>query len=143
MPIDWIHGLAGGALIGLAASLMRHGTGLTAGISGISYSLLLPGDGSRAWRALFIGALALGGVLAAALTGGFERVDAAELGGPGLLAVAGLIVGVGTALGNGCTRGHGVCGISRLSPRSLAATAVFMGIGVATATLLRPWIVAP
>ena len=141
MPTDWLFGLAGGALIGLAASLLRHGTGLTAGISGISYSMLLPDDGSRAWRALFIVGLALGGTLAAALIGGFERVDAGQLGGFGLLATAGLIVGVGTALGNGCTSGHGICGISRLSPRSLVATAVFVAPGLVTASLLRPWLV--
>ena len=143
MPTDWILGLAGGALIGLSASLLRHGTGLTAGLSGISYSLLLPADGTRAWRALFIGGLVLGGMLAAALIGGFERVDAGQLGGFGMLAAAGLIVGIGTALGNGCTSGHGVCGVSRLSPRSLVATVVFLAVGLVTASLLRPWIVTP
>lgn len=143
MLADWILGLAGGALIGAAAALLRHGTGLTAGISGISYALLLPADGARAWRALFIGGLCAGGLLAAALLGGFQRISADALGGVGLLAVAGVLVGVGTAIGNGCTSGHGVCGISRWSPRSLLATALFMSFGMLTASLLRPWLIAP
>ncbi len=140
MPMDWINGLIGGALIGLAATLMRHGTGLTAGISGITYAALLPADGTRLWRVLFLAGLCAGGLMAEAALGGFDRVAADELGGTTLVLVAGLLVGIGTALGNGCTSGHGVCGISRLSPRSLAATGVFMLTGMATATLLRPWV---
>lgn len=141
MAQDWLMGLAGGALIGLAAALLRFGAGLVAGISGITYAAVLPADGQRGWRLAFLAGLCAGGIGAAAAIGGFATVPAEALGGTALVAAAGLLVGVGTALGNGCTSGHGVCGISRLSPRSIVATAVFMAFGVASATLLRPLLV--
>lgn len=141
VPTDWINGLLGGGLIGAAALLLFAGSGRIAGISGITYSALVGGDGGRAWRWRFLLGLAAGGWLAAWLGGGFAHVPAEALGGIGLLAVAGLIVGFGTALGNGCTSGHGVCGVSRWSPRSIAATVAFMAVGLLVATGLRPLLV--
>ncbi|MDP5102651.1 MAG: YeeE/YedE thiosulfate transporter family protein, partial [Erythrobacter sp.] len=125
-----VAGLAGGVLIGLAAALMLLGAGRIAGVSGIaarafgiaSSSMPRPG----AWA--FIIGLPLGALIVARLTGGVEASFAAPLH----LVIAGLIVGVGTRLGSGCTSGHGVCGMSRLSQRSLVATATFMITGFAT-----------
>ena len=132
--------LAGGALIGLAASLLLLAAGRIAGISGITGGVLFPVRGDVRWRALFlIGLLSAG--LAAALfapesIGSSPRSFAT-------LAVAGLLVGVGTRLGNGCTSGHGVCGISRLAPRSIAATVVFMFTGMLAVIVSRSLGVAP
>ena len=127
--------LLGGALIGLAAALLLLLTGRIAGISGIVGGLLPPAAQDAAWRAVFV----LGLVLGPLVVGG--------LGGPGLrvrhvaslpvLVVAGLLVGVGTRLGSGCTSGHGVCGLARRSQRSLVATGIFMGAGMLTATLVH------
>ena len=129
IPSDWIRALAGGALIGVSASLMLAFNGRVTGISGIVGGLVHPTPGDMAWRALFVAGLLVGGVVAAlalpgALGGASVSVATAS--------VAGLLVGVGTRLGNGCTSGHGVCGISRLSPRSLAATLTFIATGAAT-----------
>lgn len=139
MNIDWnaftpLAALAGGALIGLAAGLFVLLTGRIAGISGVLGGLLRPVKGDVAWRAAFIGGL-VGAPLVYALVAAVPapRIDA----GWGLLVLAGLIVGVGTRYGSGCTSGHGVCGLSRLSPRSLAATLAFMGAGFATVFVLR------
>jgi uncharacterized protein len=126
--------LIGGVLIGLASSLLLLASGRVAGISGIFGGLLLGKPGDRAWRTAF-----LFGLLAAGLS--FAWLQPGALGasprGLGALAVAGLLVGVGTRLGNGCTSGHGVCGISRGSRRSLLATLTFVGTGILTATLVR------
>lgn len=125
--------LAGGALIGLAASLLLIASGRIAGISGIVGGLLVPKVGDRAWRLLFvIGLLGAGLAMAALMPGAMTTPRSL-----GWIALAGVLVGVGTRLGNGCTSGHGVCGISRLAPRSLVATMTFMATGVAAATLLR------
>jgi len=126
--------LAGGALIGLAASLLLLAVGRVAGISGMIGGLLLPARGEVAWRACFLAGLLAVGVLAGALAP--ERVGISH-GSLGTLALAGLLVGVGTRLGNGCTSGHGVCGVSRLSPRSILATLTFVASGVATVALVR------
>ncbi len=129
IPVDWIRALQGGALIGLSASLMLAFNGRVTGISGIVGGLLLPKPGDIAWRALFVAGLLLGGVIALGVSpAAFSRGVAA----PGVVALAGLLVGFGTRVGNGCTSGHGVCGISRLSPRSLAATVTFIAAGAVT-----------
>lgn len=127
--------LAGGALIGLSAALFLLLTGRIAGISGVVGGLLVPRAGDLGWRVAFVGGLLLAGVGAVALA-------PAALGAPLprasiFVVVAGLLVGFGTRLGNGCTSGHGVCGVSRGSPRSLAAVLTFMTTGILTATLLR------
>lgn len=139
MSIDWPNftpwsALTGGLLIGLAAALLLLMLGRIAGISGIVAGLLLPQRGEWPWRLAFtVGLLLAPWVwqLAAAL----PSVHIST--GQGQLIIAGLLVGVGTRMGSGCTSGHAVCGLSRLSPRSLAATLTFMATGFATATILR------
>jgi uncharacterized membrane protein YedE/YeeE len=139
MTIDWLHfspwsALAGGALIGLAAALFVLANGRIAGISGLLGSLLARGGEGRAEKALFL----LGLVLAPLLWQLFAALPALEFQGGWLsLLVAGLLVGIGSRYGAGCTSGHGVCGISRLSARSLAATVAFMAAGFATVFVLR------
>lgn len=139
MNIDWLsftpwHALAGGALIGLAAALLVLLNGRIAGISGILGGLLKPVRGDVAWRTAFVaGLVAAPWVYALFKALPVPRIDAST---PALI-VAGLLVGIGTRYGSGCTSGHGVCGLSRLSLRSLAATLVFMGAGFATVFVLR------
>ncbi|SFP60817.1 hypothetical protein SAMN05216601_116122 [Ectopseudomonas composti] len=139
MSIDWVNftpwsALAGGALIGLAASVFALANGRVAGISGLLGSLLQRGGEERGEKGAFI----LGLLLAPLLWGISADLPAIhfETGSLGLI-VAGVLVGVGTRYGSGCTSGHGVCGISRLSPRSLAATLCFMAAGFATVFVLR------
>ena len=126
--------LAGGLLIGLAAALLILLDGRVLGVSGIVGGLLRPRAGDRAWRLAFLAGLlaapALWSLVAAPVV---PRIAA----GPALLVLAGLLVGWGTRHGSGCTSGHGVCGISRLSPRSLVATLAFMASGFATVFVLR------
>ena len=139
MSIDWNSfspwaALAGGLLIGSAAAMFVLLNGRIAGISGIVGGLLSPTRGDIAWRGAFV----VGMLLAPAayvLFGALPRpqIDASW---PVLLA-AGLLVGIGTRYGSGCTSGHGVCGLSRLSPRSLVATATFMGAGFVTVFIAR------
>ena len=137
--IDWAHftpgsALAGGVAIGAAAAMLLLLNGRIAGISGIVGGLLSPSRGDMAWRFAFIAGLLLAPVavrLAAALPA--PTIDASY---PVLL-LAGLLVGAGTRYGSGCTSGHGVCGLSRLSPRSLAATLAFMLAGFATVFAAR------
>jgi uncharacterized membrane protein YedE/YeeE len=126
--------LAGGALIGLAASLLLIGQGRVAGISGIASNALLGRSGDRAWRAAFLSGLVLAGVASASLAPGAIGHSQRPLV---VIALAGLLVGIGTRLGSGCTSGHGVCGLSRLSPRSLVATLTFLLTGAATVALVR------
>ena len=139
MTVDWNAftpwpALAGGVLIGIAAALLLLVGGRIAGISGILGGLLKPVRGDVGWRVAFIGGL-LAAPLAHALFAALPRpqIDASY----GALLAAGLLVGVGTRFGGGCTSGHGVCGISRLSVRSLVATLAFMGAGVATVFVTR------
>ncbi|MHA7633946.1 YeeE/YedE family protein [Corallococcus sp. M7] len=130
--------LLGGALIGLSASLLLLANGRVAGISGIVGSLLAPVRGDISWRVLFFGGLLTGGLLLAWLRPmSFAAPASPGAGGVALLAIAGLLVGFGSRLGNGCTSGHGVCGISRGSVRSIAATLTFMATGVLTVFLHR------
>lgn len=126
--------LAGGALIGLAAAILVLCNGRIAGISGILGALLRPSAGGIGWRLAFLTGL-VGAPLVYALAASVPRpqIDA----GWGTLVVAGLLVGLGTRYGAGCTSGHGVCGLSRLSPRSLVATLAFMGAGFATVYVVR------
>lgn len=139
MSIDWnaftpVSALAGGVLIGIAASMFILLNGRIAGISGVVGGLLRPRRGDRAWRAAFVlGLVAAPWIYVLVAAFASPRIDA----GFGALAAAGLLVGVGTRYGGGCTSGHGVCGVSRLSPRSLAATAVFMAAGFATVFVMR------
>jgi uncharacterized protein len=131
-----IAGLVGGACIGVAAALLWLVNGRIAGISGIIGGLIGPTGDDRDWRLLFIGGLLTGAVIAS-LSGWFEPGSVVfPVQGPAL-AMAGLLVGIGTALAGGCTSGHGVCGIARLSPRSIVATATFMATAVAVVFLIR------
>lgn len=132
LPLDWIRALEGGALIGLSASLMLAFNGRVAGVSGMVGGLLQPSPGEWSWRALFLAGLAVGGLVAAATLPGAFSASAASTGS---VLVAGLLVGFGSRVGNGCTSGHGVCGISRLSPRSVAATLTFITTGALTVLL--------
>ena len=139
MTLDWQAftpwtSLTGGLLIGLAAALFVLLNGRIAGISGVLGGLLRPLRGDIGWRVAFIAGLILAPSayrMVAALPA--PRIDASTA----MLVLAGLLVGVGTRYGSGCTSGHGVCGLSRLSVRSLAATLTFMGAGFATVFVLR------
>jgi uncharacterized membrane protein YedE/YeeE len=137
--MDWAHftplsSFAGGVLIGCAAAMLLLFNGRIAGVSGIAGGLLAPQRGDIAWRVAFVIGL-LAAPVAFRLFGRmpFPRIDA----GFGVLVVAGLLVGLGTSYGSGCTSGHGVCGLSRLSPRSLVATLAFMAAGMATVFVVR------
>jgi len=129
IPGEWIRALAGGALIGVSATLMLAFNGRVTGISGIAGGLVLPTAGDVQWRAIFVGGLILGGLVAMLVSPASFPAGPA---GVTTAALAGLLVGVGTRLGNGCTSGHGICGISRLAPRSLAATVTFIATGMLT-----------
>lgn len=128
------HALAGGALIGLAAALLVLGSGRIAGISGVLGGLLRPIAGDLSWRVAFVGGL-LVAPLAYRLVTAWPAAEIAA--GTGTLLAAGLLVGIGTRYGAGCTSGHGVCGLARMSPRSLVATLAFMGTGFVTVFLVR------
>ncbi len=125
---EFLYALVGGLLIGLAVTIMLLAKGRVTGISGITYNFMLFRKGDRGWRGAFLFGLVIGGVclsifyptsLANTLDYSLSRV-----------ALAGFLVGYGTLLGNGCTSGHGVCGISRFSLRSISATLTFIAIGV-------------
>ena len=125
----------GGLLIGLAATLLLWTHGKIAGISGILGCILIPTKTDTLWRICFLGGLILGPI-------GYMAITKAELEiviqtSPWLTILAGFAVGFGTSLGSGCTSGHGICGISRFSGRSLLATAVFMGTGIVTVFISR------
>ena len=132
MPLQ---GFIGGLMIGAAAAIMLLGNGRIAGVSGMFARVLGLSEGGppRTMALLFTIGLPLGAGLAAANM----EVEAGFPTSFGLIVVAGLIVGFGTRVGTGCTSGHGVCGLSRLSPRSIAATATFMATGIATVTIMR------
>lgn len=126
-----LQGVLGGALIALSLAIMLVTTGRIAGLSGVLAGLLSTGD--RVWRAWFVaGMLAVGAVFELVRPSTFDAASRVPLP---VVAIAGVLVGLGTRLGNGCTSGHGLCGISRLSKRSIIATAVFMGVGMVTATV--------
>ena len=121
--------LLGGILIGSSASLLWLGIGRVAGVSSVLGGLVAPAPGEVGWRAAFVGGLLSGGALLAV---GAPSALGPAVVPPTQVALAGLLVGIGTRLGNGCTSGHGVCGLSRGSGRSLAATLTFMAAGFAT-----------
>jgi len=127
--------VVGGALIGLSASAMLFFLGRITGISGIVGGILKPTSGDISWRLTFLGGLLAGGLLLVAFMPDAFHVPATR--SQGALALAGLLVGFGVRMGNGCTSGHGICGLSRFSPRSIVATGTFMAVGMATATLIH------
>lgn len=133
---DWIFGLAGGLLIGTAAALLLLGNGRIAGISGILGGVLarIPEMRGQAEGLAFLAGL-IGLPALYALTAGAPAITVTA--SVPLLVTGGLLVGFGTRLGGGCTSGHGICGLSRLSPRSLVATGVFMGVAAAVVFVLR------
>ena len=139
MLIDWTHftpwaALAGGVLLGLASALFVLLNGRILGISGIVGGLLRPRAGDMGWRLAFLlGMLVAPGLYWLVVGPTQPRIDATW----GMVVIAGLLVGVGTRYGSGCTSGHGVCGLSRMSPRSLVATLAFMGAGFVTVFLIR------
>lgn len=132
-----VSGTIGGLLMGLSAVVLMSGIGRIAGVSGI-FGVVISGrwTGENSWRWLFIAGLIAGTALTALAVG----LDVSSISFPGdllTMAVSGLLVGVGTAMGSGCTSGHGICGVSRLSPRSLISTAIFFGVALVTVFLLR------
>lgn len=133
---SWIRAAVGGAMIGIAAALMFGLNGRIAGVSGVLGGLLFDRKaGDTPWRSLFLAGLVLGALLMGALRPDLAQ-SALQTGWVGMIA-AGLIVGFGTRMGSGCTSGHGVCGIARLSRRSILATCTFMAAGFATVFVLR------
>lgn len=142
MNLDWLHftpwaSLSGGVLLGVASAIFILLNGRILGISGILGGLLPPKVGDSLWRVAFLlGMFAAPLVFTSLAPAGFAstpRIDATEW----TVVAAGLLVGIGTRYASGCTSGHGVCGLSRMSPRSLVATLSFMGAGFATVYLLR------
>jgi len=142
MTIDWIHftpwlSLAGGILLGLASAAFILVNGRILGISGILGGLLVPGLGDIGWRIAFLlGMAAAPFVSGLILPSGYLEAPCIEAGYIAI-AIAGLLVGFGTRYGSGCTSGHGVCGLSRLSPRSLVSTLTFMGLGFLVVYVMR------
>jgi uncharacterized membrane protein YedE/YeeE len=128
-----ISGLIGGLLIGLAVALLLLLNGHLAGISGIVDGLVTPKAGDTGWRAAFVAGLPLGALAYILVAGGQGPVDV--LASPPAILVGGLLVGFGTRMGSGCTSGHGLCGLARLSWRSVVATAVFFGVAMVTVFL--------
>jgi len=128
-------GLVGGALIGLASALLMLLTGRIAGVSGILGGLLPLNATDRGWRLAFIAGLIAAPLLAALF--GTPLPNPAMPASLAVVALGGLLVGFGTRMGGGCTSGHGVCGVARLSSRSIIATAIFMAVAMATVALVR------
>lgn len=135
MTAVWWTALGGGVLIGLSATLLLWLNGRIAGVSGIFNGMLFPNAGDVSWRVAFlVGLVAAAGVYMAFVPGApVPRTDFSRVG----LLVAGLLVGFGTRMGNGCTSGHGVCGLGRLSMRSLASVGTFMTTAIATTFVVR------
>ncbi|MCB2078739.1 MAG: YeeE/YedE family protein [Novosphingobium sp.] len=133
MPVE---GFTGGLMIGVAAALMLLGLGRIAGVSGLTARATGIADSGapRGIAVAFVLGLPLGALIVGIVSGGVTAIYPAS---PVTLIIAGLLVGFGTRLGSGCTSGHGVCGLSRLSPRSMLATVVFMASGFATVGLMR------
>ncbi len=141
MNAEWLNALIGGGLIGVAVSLMLLFNGRVTGISGIINGSLKPQKGDFLWRILFILGLFVGGLLLKILRPeSFTNTLETQTY---LTVVAGLLVGFGTIMGSGCTSGHGVCGISRFSIRSILATVIFISAGILAVILFRKWGVLP
>jgi len=141
MTIDWIHfspwpALAGGVLLGLASAAFILLNGRVLGISGILGGLLVPRRSDASWRVFFLMGLLLAPFTLSLLLPTLIQTPRIEAGNAAIV-VAGLLVGLGTRYGSGCTSGHGVCGLSRLSPRSLVATLAFMASGFVTVYVIR------
>ncbi|RZA20774.1 MAG: YeeE/YedE family protein [Proteobacteria bacterium] len=135
MPLEWIYALIGGVLIGASATLMLYWNGRVTGISGIVNNLFTKNP--TLWRWGFVVGLLAGGVLLRLVR---PEVFVTALDAPRwTVPVAGLLVGFGTAMGGGCTSGHGVCGISRFSLRSVVATIVFIAAGVCSVLAFQMW----
>jgi uncharacterized membrane protein YedE/YeeE len=130
-----LQSLIGGLIIGCAVALLLLGRGQIAGISGIFGNLITGNAGKGQWRLAFIAGLLLAPLLALPFTHEWTHANI-NLGAPGLI-IAGLLVGLGTQLGNGCTSGHGVCGLGNLSARSLVATLTFMAVAALTVFIAR------
>ncbi len=135
MPEAWMNALVGGVFIGIATSLMLVFNGRVAGISGIVYDSLFSKKAENTWRAVFIMGLVFGGLI---FDWDYPELNEAQLTtSTWTVVLAGLLVGFGTVLGSGCTSGHGVCGTSRLSVRSLIATATFILAGVLAVVIFK------
>ena len=134
MPFEFLHGLIGGLMIGLAGAIMLLGAGRIAGVSGLTARALGLSDSGppRSMAGLFLAGLVAGALLVALAAGPIEARFPPSMW---MLVAGGVVTGFGTRLGGGCTSGHGVCGTSRLSPRSLVATATFIASGIATVAL--------
>ena len=130
-----VSGLVGGLLIGLSVTLMLLLNGRIAGMSGIVGGLLAPKGGNTGWRVAFVVGLLIGAMAYILAVGGPAPVDV--LASPPAILVGGLLVGFGTRLGSGCTSGHGLCGMARISRRSMVASAVFFGVAMLTVFLTR------
>lgn len=132
MPSSWLHALLGGALIGIASAALLLTHGRIAGISGVTGSVLQPVTRDHGWRYAFLGGLVVSGILA-------SIVAPSAIGGSvrslPIVILAGVLVGFGTRLGSGCTSGHGICGLSRFSARSIVAVITFIATGVITTLL--------
>ncbi|MBF0490798.1 MAG: YeeE/YedE family protein [Candidatus Omnitrophica bacterium] len=133
MNISYVHGLIGGALIGAAAVILFWFNGRIMGVSGITSRLLTKPNQDYWWRAAFILGLVLGGFIYQMNSTVVVVINASGW----VLILAGLLVGFGTVMGNGCTSGHGICGMARLSKRSIVATIVFMMVGILTVLIKR------
>ena len=125
----------GGVLIGISAAMLWLGNGRIAGISGIVGSLLSPGTEDAGWRIAFLAGLIAAPPLYAAVGGPMPEISVS--GSAAVIVAGGLLVGFGTRLGGGCTSGHGVCGLARLSRRSIGATLLFMACGIGTVFVAR------
>ncbi len=134
MNIAWVNALWGGLLIGFAVSLMLLFNGRVTGISGIFYGLIKPVSKDLIWRVYFIAGLVIGGVTLQLIKP--EVFSSPLLATDWRVVLAGMLVGFGTVLGSGCTSGHGICGISRLSLRSIVATITFILAGVLAVAVL-------
>lgn len=136
----WVHALIGGTLLGAGAGVLVLGSGRLAGVGGIVGGIVHPVRGDVAWRLVFVGCLLLGG-----LAGGLIVPDAIVTVGasPQRIALGGLLIGLGTRVGNGCTSGHGVCGVGRLSPRSFLAVTLFTAAGALTRLAEQQFAVLP
>lgn len=130
-----IASLAGGIIIGIASAIMLLYVGRIAGISGIFGGFLNAKKGDTAWRGMFIAGLLAGGLILLAVYPDSLRIQIDR--SLGAVIVAGLLVGIGSRLGSGCTSGHGICGVGRVAPRSLVSVGVFMATGAATAIIVN------
>jgi uncharacterized membrane protein YedE/YeeE len=141
MLVDWIYALIGGMIIGCSVSIMLLFNGRVTGISGIVNGILSPEKGDNAWRFTFVLGLLVGGLLLKIIAP--QAFDGALATSTSSVVVAGILVGFGTIMGSGCTSGHGVCGISRLSIRSIIATLTFISAGVITVLIVKKLGVLP